>query len=97
MSVTGITVVEHNLPVTELYDDVLTLFALSGSGSTPTHIVNYGGELRQSALVLLSIDFPIQGPFGEQWLWATEDIPNDEKYVCLRDVLVPYSDHDRLF
>lgn len=39
----GMTTVEHPLPVPQLYDDVITLFALSGTGSTPTHIVNYGG------------------------------------------------------
>ena len=37
------TTIEHNLPIPELYDDVITLFSLSGTGSTPTHIVNYGG------------------------------------------------------
>ncbi len=37
------TTVEHNLPIPELYDDVLTLYAMSGTGATPTHIVNYGG------------------------------------------------------
>ena len=57
------TTVEHALPIPVLYDDVLTLFALSGTGATPTHIVNYGG------------------PFGEQLVWATEDISNDPKYV----------------
>ncbi|KLO20114.1 hypothetical protein SCHPADRAFT_923945 [Schizopora paradoxa] len=39
----GMTTVEHNLPIPELYDDVLTLYAKSGTGATPTHIVNYGG------------------------------------------------------
>ena len=34
---------EHAIPIPTLYDDVLTLFALSGTGSTPTHVVNYGG------------------------------------------------------
>jgi len=57
----GMTTVEHALPVPVLYDDVLTLFALSGTGYTPTHIVNYGGV------------------FGEQLVWATEDLPNDLK------------------
>ncbi|KAF7978723.1 hypothetical protein HWV62_45013 [Athelia sp. TMB] len=57
----GMTTIEHFLPMPVLYDDVLTLFALSGTGSTPTHIVNYGGA------------------WGEQFVWATEDIPNDEK------------------
>jgi len=56
------TTVEHALPVPVLYDDVLTLYALSGTGATPTHIVNYGGA------------------WGEQLVWATEDIPNDPKY-----------------
>jgi hypothetical protein len=37
------TTIEHAIPVPTLYDDVLTLYALSGTGSTPTHIVNYGG------------------------------------------------------
>jgi hypothetical protein len=57
------TTIEHNIPVSMLYDDILTLYAMSGTGSTPTHIVDYGGM------------------FGEQYLWATEDIPNDPKYV----------------
>lgn len=53
---------EHALPVPVLYDDILTLYALSGTGATPTHIVNYGGA------------------WGEQFIWATEDVPNDPKY-----------------
>jgi hypothetical protein len=61
----GMTTVEHALPVPTLYDDVLTLYALSGTGSTPTHIVNYGGT------------------WGEQLVWASEDIPNDPKYVYI--------------
>lgn len=59
------TTVEHAIPVPTLYEDVLTLFALSGTGSTPTHIVNYGGS------------------FGEQLVWATEDLPNDPKCVSV--------------
>ncbi|OSD02024.1 hypothetical protein PYCCODRAFT_1435709 [Trametes coccinea BRFM310] len=43
--VDGMTTVEHALPIPVLYDDVLTLFAMSGTGSTPTHIVNYGGVM----------------------------------------------------
>lgn len=39
----GMTTVEHSLPIPVLYDDVLTLLAKSGTGNTPTHIVNYGG------------------------------------------------------
>ena len=56
------TTVEHAVPVATLYEDVLTLYALSGTGATPTHVVNYGGA------------------FGEQIVWATEDVPNDPKY-----------------
>ncbi|THH10405.1 hypothetical protein EW145_g1350 [Phellinidium pouzarii] len=41
----GMTTVEHSLPIPELYEDVLTLYALSGTGATPTHIVNYGGTM----------------------------------------------------
>ncbi|KAI6117523.1 hypothetical protein EDD16DRAFT_1481316 [Pisolithus croceorrhizus] len=59
--VDGMTTVEHNIPVSVLYDDLLSLFAWSGTGTTPTHIVNYGGA------------------FGEQYLWATEDLPGDPK------------------
>jgi len=56
------TTVEHALPIPTLFDDVLTLYALSGTGATPTHIVNYGGA------------------WGEQFVWAAEDVPNDPKY-----------------
>ena len=46
----GMTTVEHAIPIPQLYDDVLTLFALSGTGYTPTHIVNYGGALGEEAV-----------------------------------------------
>ncbi|KAF9032287.1 hypothetical protein BDZ89DRAFT_948270, partial [Hymenopellis radicata] len=36
------TTVEHAIPIPVLYDDVLTLYAMS-TGSSPTHLVNYGG------------------------------------------------------
>ncbi len=39
----GHTGVEHSLPVPRLYKDVVTLFAKSKSGYTPTMIVGYGG------------------------------------------------------
>ncbi|EIW77828.1 composite domain of metallo-dependent hydrolase [Coniophora puteana RWD-64-598 SS2] len=39
----GMTTLEHNLPVPVLYEDVRTLFEMSGTASTPTHIVTYGG------------------------------------------------------
>ncbi|KAJ6515142.1 hypothetical protein C8R47DRAFT_1173056 [Mycena vitilis] len=61
----GMTTVEHALPIPKLYDDIKTLFALSGTGYTPTHIVNYGGA------------------WGEQLVWATEDVPNDSKLRSL--------------
>ena len=41
----GMTTVEHALPIPLLYDDVLTLFVESGTSSTPTHLVNYGGVM----------------------------------------------------
>ncbi|KAJ7070752.1 hypothetical protein C8F01DRAFT_1107614 [Mycena amicta] len=46
----GMTTVEHALPIPVLYDDVLSLFALSGTGYTPTHIVNYGGVMGEQHL-----------------------------------------------
>ena len=39
----GHTGVEHSLPVPRIYKDVVTLFAKSTSGYTPTLIVGYGG------------------------------------------------------
>jgi hypothetical protein len=57
------TTIEHALPIPTLFDDVITLFALSGTGYTPTFVVNYGGV------------------WGEQLVWATEDVPNDPKYA----------------
>jgi imidazolonepropionase-like amidohydrolase len=43
MILDGHTTVEHALPVPKLYNDVVTLFAKSKSGYTPTLIVAYGG------------------------------------------------------
>jgi hypothetical protein len=53
----GMTTVEHAIPIPTLYDDVLTLYALSGTGSTPTHIVNYGGVMGEQ-LVWANRDIP---------------------------------------
>lgn len=39
----GHTGLEHNIPVAPLYEDALTLITRSGSGYTPTLVVNYGG------------------------------------------------------
>jgi imidazolonepropionase-like amidohydrolase len=43
MVLDGHTGIEHSLPVPKLYKDVVTLFAKSRSGYTPTMIVGYGG------------------------------------------------------
>lgn len=43
MVLDGHTGVEHSLPVPKLYKDVVTLFAKSRTGYTPTMIVGYGG------------------------------------------------------
>ncbi|KAJ7833499.1 hypothetical protein B0H13DRAFT_2428395 [Mycena leptocephala] len=53
----GMTTVEHALPIPMLFDDVITLFALSGTGYTPTHIVNYGGVMGEQ-LVWATEDVP---------------------------------------
>lgn len=42
MALDGYSGVEHNLPITPLYEDVLQLFAASGTVSTPTLLVTYG-------------------------------------------------------
>ncbi|KAF4578451.1 hypothetical protein EYR36_000258 [Pleurotus pulmonarius] len=55
--VDGMTTVEHNLPVATLYDDVANLFAFSGTGNTPTHIVNYGGAHGEQ-FVWTNVDVP---------------------------------------
>jgi len=39
----GHTTLEHSLPVAPLYNDVIEMFARSGTAYTPTLIVNYGG------------------------------------------------------
>jgi imidazolonepropionase-like amidohydrolase/Tol biopolymer transport system component len=43
MILDGHTTVEHSLPVPKLYKDIVTLFAKSKTGYTPTLIVGYGG------------------------------------------------------
>jgi imidazolonepropionase-like amidohydrolase/Tol biopolymer transport system component len=43
MILDGHTGIEHNIPVTPVYKDVLTLWGYSKTGYTPTLIVNYGG------------------------------------------------------
>jgi len=39
----GHTSVEHNIPVAPLYKDVIEFWSNTGTGNTPTLIVNYGG------------------------------------------------------
>ncbi|MFN0036709.1 MAG: amidohydrolase family protein [Saprospiraceae bacterium] len=41
--VDGHTGIEHNIPVAPLYNDVISLWAKTGTHNTPTLIVNYGG------------------------------------------------------
>ncbi|KAF9239695.1 hypothetical protein BU15DRAFT_87992 [Melanogaster broomeanus] len=55
--VDGMTTVEHNIPVSILYDDIITLFVMSGTASTPTHIVDYGGVMGEQ-LLWASEDIP---------------------------------------
>ncbi|MCW5519749.1 PD40 domain-containing protein [Aureitalea sp. L0-47] len=43
MVIDGHTGVEHNIPVAPVYKDVLEVWGKSGTGYTPTLIVNYGG------------------------------------------------------
>lgn len=53
----GMTTVEHPLPIPTLFEDVLQLFVQSGTGSTPTHVVNYGG-VHGEQLVWATEDLP---------------------------------------
>ena len=43
MILDGHTTIEHNIPVAPLYDDVIQLWKNSGTATTPTLIVAYGG------------------------------------------------------
>ncbi|WP_187261901.1 amidohydrolase family protein [Pontibacter beigongshangensis] len=42
MILDGHTGIEHNIPIAPLYNDVVKLWSASGTGYTPTLIVNYG-------------------------------------------------------
>jgi hypothetical protein len=44
------TTQEHSFPIPQLYDDVLTLIAKSGTAITPTHLVHYGGAFGEQYL-----------------------------------------------
>lgn len=43
MVIDGHTGIEHNIPIAPVYKDVLEIWGKSGTGYTPTLIVNYGG------------------------------------------------------
>lgn len=43
MAIDGYSGIEHNLPITPLYQDVVELFKASGTVTTPTLVVSYGG------------------------------------------------------
>lgn len=43
MALDGYSGIEHNLPISPLFDDVVQLFKTSGTVSTPTLLVTYGG------------------------------------------------------
>ena len=43
MVIDGHTGVEHNIPIAPVYKDILEVWGKSGTGYTPTLIVNYGG------------------------------------------------------
>ena len=43
MAIDGYSGIEHNLPITPLFKDVIELFRTSGTVSTPTLLVSYGG------------------------------------------------------
>jgi imidazolonepropionase-like amidohydrolase/Tol biopolymer transport system component len=45
MIMDGHTGIEHNIPVSPVYNDVITLWSNSASGYTPTLIVAYGGVM----------------------------------------------------
>ena len=42
MILDGHTTIEHNMPISELYDDVIQLWKQSGTAYTPTLVVSYG-------------------------------------------------------
>ena len=46
----GMATIEHAIPIPVLHEDILTLYALSGTAATPTHIVNYGGVMGEQLL-----------------------------------------------
>jgi hypothetical protein len=66
----GMTTVEHSLPISSLYNDVLTLYALSGTGATPTHIVNYGGAWGEQ-LVWARHDVPNDAKYAKHFARGT--------------------------
>ena len=43
MLLDGHTTIEHNIPVSKAYEDVLSLWEATGTANTPTLVVSYGG------------------------------------------------------
>jgi len=76
------TTIEHNLPVPRLYEDVLTLYALSGTGATPTHLVNFGGAWGEQ-LVWTNEDVPNDPKYASFTLFSDseKDLPYLSQFV----------------
>ena len=62
MVLDGHTSIEHALPVAPLHEDLLTLFAESGLGYSPTLLVTYGGPMAENWF------------FGREPVWAKEKL-----------------------
>lgn len=61
MIIDGHSNLEHNLPIANYYDDVVQLFAASGSSNTPTLMVAYG-ELYGENYIFQTHDHAWDGP-----------------------------------
>jgi len=70
MLVDGHTGIEHALPQAPLYDDVIGLYAASGSGYTPTLLVAYGGVSGDA--YYFQKDNPMNNPFVQAWFPAEQ-------------------------
>ena len=68
------TSAEHAIPIPILYEDVLMLYALSSTGSTPTHVVNSGGVWGEQ-LVWANRDVPNDPKFVSHIIYTS--------YSCL--------------
>ena len=70
MLVDGHTGIEHALPQAPLYDDVVGLYAASGSGYTPTLLVAYGGVSGDA--YYFQKHNPLNNPFVQAWFPAAQ-------------------------